>query len=316
MAWRAGSVVTATGDTAPVILFIFNRAAATARVFEAIRRARPRHLYVCADGPRRDVPDDKARCEEARRATEGVDWPCEITRIYSAANLGCTASIERGLRSIFVRFDRAIVLEDDCVPDASFFTYCSELLERFAHEPKVFSVGASRPPGAAQLEESYAFSRYPLIWGWATWRRAWQHYDGTMAAWPEVRARDDLRRILNDRRAEEYWSFIFERHWQQPAVRSWDYCWMLSSWLADGLSIVPDRNLVSNIGFGVDAVNCSDPAIAGANLPVSPMPFPLRHPQALARHAALDASIERAQFSGTVTRVFGEARRRIAEAAR
>ncbi|MFN7983233.1 MAG: hypothetical protein U0Q11_15385 [Vicinamibacterales bacterium] len=302
-------------SVAPVILFIFNRPDTTTRVFQAIREARPHHLVICADGPRLDFPDDRKRCEEARRATEGVDWPCEITRIYAPRNLGCTASIERGMRSMLTRFDRAIVLEDDCLPDASFFPYCTELLERFALRSEVLSIAGSRPLKAMSLDDSYAFSRYPLIWGWATWRRAWQHYDGTMAAWPEVRARGGLHHTLADARAEEYWSFIFDRHWRQPEVRSWDYCWMLSAWLSGGLSIVPDRNLVSNIGFGIDGLNCTDPTMAGANRAVSAMPFPLRHPANIVRDVALDASIEAEQFSGTLTRLFGEVRRRIGEAA-
>lgn len=293
------------------MFFIFNRPATTARVFEAIRTAKPRRLFVFADGPRSDRPDDDERCAAARALTERVDWPCDVSREYADANRGTLGSVSHGLDTVFRTVDRAIVLEDDCLPDPSFFAFCDTLLERYADDDRVMTIGGSRPARLPQPARSYAFSRYPLIWGWATWRRAWVHYDAEMNGWPEARAANVLASVLQSERARQYWVFILDRNWRDARHRNWDYSWVFASWRRDGLSIVPSRNLVSNIGFGADATHCSDPSSPESARPLDAMPFPLRHPDSVTRDSEQDDAIERYLFSGNLSRAIAEAGRRV-----
>ena len=272
----------------PVVLLVFNRPDCTALVLERIRRARPPRLYVVADGPRPNRTGEAARCAEVRAlVAQGVDWPCEVIRDYAAANLGCARRVSTGLDAVFARETEAIILEDDCVPDPSFFPFCAELLERYRDVPRVAQIsGCSfQDPGAAG-PASYYFSRYPHCWGWATWRRAWRLYDHAMRAWSQPGSREWLAGRVPDPAERRTWAHSFAAT-ARGRIDSWAYRWTFALWQQDCLSVSPYRNLVSNIGFGSGATNTreSDPLAA---LPVSPMPFPLVHPASLAPDVAAD----------------------------
>lgn len=293
----------------PVALFIFNRPHTTSQVFQQIRRARPSRLFVIADGPRIDRPDDRQRCDAAREATGDVDWPCDVQREYAEANLGQRKRIETGLTWVFDHVDETVVLEDDCLPHATFFGFCGQLLDRYRDEARVMTVSGNRlMPTRGSTERSYHFSRYPLIWGWATWRRAWQHYDGDMRAWPELRDAGWLNRQLDSQLARDYWTYILEKAWASPQTRSWDYAWALSSWRRQGFSIIPSVNLVSNIGFGADATHNTNSLSRYAATPTEAMPFPLGHSDAIVRDEDEDRRLEAHLFSGTLARVLARAK--------
>ena len=163
--------------TAPVLLIIFNRPDTTARVFEAIRAARPTELYIAADAPRENRSEDKRLCEEAKKITEKIDWPCEVHRLYQEKNLGCKRGPIASITWFFENVEAGIILEDDCVPHPSFFAFCSELLEKYADDKRIMHVsGNNFQFGKMRGDASYFFSEYTLSWGWATWRRAWQRF--------------------------------------------------------------------------------------------------------------------------------------------
>src|SRR5687767_13684909 len=162
----------------PVALLVFNRPQATARVFEAVARARPPRLLVVADGPRADRPDDGELCHQTRAIIERVDWPCEVMKDYSDTNLGCRKRVSSGLDWVFSNVADAIILEDDCLPEPSFFPFCEELLERYRDDERVAMIRAGNfLEGRRVASTSYYFSRWFHIWGWATWARAWKHND-------------------------------------------------------------------------------------------------------------------------------------------
>src|SRR6266566_849672 len=178
------------GLSTPVAFIIFNRSERTAEVFGAIRAARPAQLFVIADGPRPDVESDATKCAATRAIIERVDWPCQIFRRYADKNIGLRRNVSEGLDWVFNQTERAIILEDDCLPDPSFFPFCEELLERYAEDRHVAMIGGTNldPEHAAPRgEDSYYFSRFWQIWGWATWRRVWQLCDHEMKEWPELR---------------------------------------------------------------------------------------------------------------------------------
>jgi hypothetical protein len=299
-----------TGTTqSPVALFLFNRPGPTALVFAAVRRARPAKLMLVADGPRRDVPTDEPACAAARAVVETVDWPCEVSRLYADQNLGPKRRIETGLDWVFDQAEQAIVLEDDCLPGGDFFAFCDELLERYSTDERILSIsGNNFLPSGRHGPDSYYFSRYPFIWGWATWRRAWQAHDPTMRQWPALRDSGWLAKTLADPTAASYWSYLFEQ--TMETQHTWDYAWTLSCWQRQGLSIVPGANLVSNIGYGAQSTHTQHVDVY-ANLPIGPLAFPLRHPGVVVRDAAADAAVEEARFGGVLRRRLQTARARL-----
>jgi hypothetical protein len=266
------------GLSTPVVLIIFNRPSTTARVFDVIRQAAPTQLLVIADGPRADHPEDTERCTAARAVAQQVDWDCEVVSNLAETNMGCKRRISSGLDWAFDLVEEAIILEDDCVPHPTFFRFCEELLRRYRDDKRIMSIsGDNFMPEHQRTEHSYHFSLYPLVWGWATWRRAWQHYDQEMALWPLVSSGEWLLDILIDKRAVESWTRILETTYRGE-IDTWDYGWTFACWIQSGLTIVPKVNLVSNIGFGVDATHTTGSNDKRANIRTHKMDFPLSHP--------------------------------------
>ena len=256
----------------PVVFLVFNRPEPVRRVFERIREARPPQLLVVCDGPRAHVPGEAARVAEVRKIiTQGVDWPCEVLTNFAEKNLGCRERVTSGL-------DWA---------DPSFFPYCEALLERYRHEPRVMHIGANNFQGwRMRTRRSFFFSKYNHIWGWATWRRAWQLNDKEAACWknPEVRAKIEHSFDTPEERA--YWSPLFEAI-TSPETRpnTWDYAWTLTCWAHDGLSTYPSVNLVENIGFGADATHTQEGS--ARQIPAAPLGR-LSFPQKIVRNEAAD----------------------------
>ena len=272
----------------PVALIIFNRPEVTRQAIAAIRAARPRQLLVIADGARADRPGEAARCAEARSALELVDWPCEVRTNFSNVNLGCKHRVASGLDWVFSQAAEAIILEDDCIPHPSFFPYCEELLARYRNDERVHMIrGTNLSRGRRFTRDSYHFSRMYNIWGWATWARAWKGYDIEMRRWPELRDTGWLQRFLPHRDAAKLVGWFFDETYA-GRVDTWDYAWVLSGWIREAFAVVPENNLVTNIGFGEDATHTRSTENWLARLEASPMDFPLRHPKDIALSVRAD----------------------------
>jgi hypothetical protein len=276
---------------AAVVLSIFRRPRLTARVFAAIRRARPPRLFLIADGPRPGVAEDAERCAAARAAVAEVDWPCRVERAFSADHLGSGRRTATGLDQVFACVDEAIVLEDDTLPDGSFFRYAGELLARYRAEPQVMMISGSNglgtwsPAGGANV----FFTAYGSIWGWATWGRAWRSFDLSLARYRDAEA-DALFAALAVPEQGAHLAWLFRDHLARPADK-WDVPWTLGIVLSGGLCLVPSRNLVANIGFGQDATHTvlsSDPR----DIPATSADFPLRLPAS----RVVDVRFERWQY--------------------
>ena len=275
----------------PVALIIFNRPQTTAQVFAAIARAKPRTLFVIADGPRPGHPDDAERCAAARAIADRVDWKCEVVRDYSDANFGCGRRPATGISRVFEQVETAIILEDDCVPHPTFFRYCEQLLERYREDERIMHIGADGfQLGRTQRPFSYFFSRHYPGWGWASWRRAWRHFDADLTLWPALRAGSWLRDIVGDDRLVAHWRRVFDAtHGRGETVTWWDYQWTFACWAQNGLAILPNVTLVSNIGFGRDATHTTSASDRVASLPTAAMEFPMRHPPYVVRDPEADA---------------------------
>ena len=272
----------------PLVFTIFNRPEMTARVLAEIRQACPARLFVIADGPRPSQPRDAERCATARAVIEQVDWDCTVSLNYSDINLGIRQRMASGLSWVFEQVETAIVLEDDCLPHPSFFPFCEELLERYGADERVMHIsGSNFQFGQRRTPYSYYFSRYNHGVGWASWRRAWQHFDVEMKLWPEVKERGVLKDILEEAQAVSNWTRAFQRVYDKQ-VDSWAYCWTFACWVQSGLSILPQVNLLSNIGFGPDSTHTKNPRSRFANMPVEALEFPLRHPPFVVRDGVAD----------------------------
>lgn len=277
--------------TKPVAFIIFNRPETTALVFQEIRRVRPPLLLIVADGPRRNVAGELERCREARAIAENVDWQCDVRKNYSETNLGCRKRVSSGVDWIFREVDEAIILEDDCLPDPSFFPFCEELLDKYRQDDRIGHInGTNFQFGRKVTPYSYYFSRYYQVWGWATWRRAWEGYDVEMKLWPEIHKGDWLKEILGDRRFVQYWRYIFDRV-HGGFIDTWDYQWFFYLWTKKRLGIVPNVNLVSNLGFGRTSTNTKGSNKFG-NMERKSMVFPLNHPTEVRINDEADKFVE------------------------
>jgi hypothetical protein len=213
-----------------------------------------------------------------------VDWDCEVSTEFADKNLGCRRRVSSGLDWVFGQATEAIILEDDCLPHPSFFRYCESLLDRFREDERVMHLsGNNFQRGRSRTGDSYYFSRYCHIWGWATWRRAWRHYDVTMSSWPTSRGL--IRGTFSDEAEADFWAGLFDRV-HAGEIDTWDYQWLYACWSQSGLAIVPDVNLVSNLGFGPEATHTHEDSDM-ARLPVADI-GQISHPSLIVRHREAD----------------------------
>jgi hypothetical protein len=274
----------------PAVLFlIFNRPETTARVFDAIRAARPPRLYVAADGPRECREGEAERCAEARRIATAVDWPCEVKTLFRGKNLGMREAESGGMSWFFENEPEGIILEDDTLPVHSFFGYCKELLAKYRDDERVMCIaGDNTVPGCYSGASSYLFSAFPLTWGWATWQRAWRHY-----AWSGFLNSDRravIESVFSDPYFVSWWQNIFDET-ARGDVNTWDYVWVFNVWSQAGLTCVPEANLIKNIGFGEHGTHTKNPLDPRANARTDEIQLPLKHPVFVCRNMEFDRNV-------------------------
>jgi hypothetical protein len=239
----------------PIIFIVFNRPRHTIKTFESIRAQQPRHLLIIADGPRLNHPTDESNCAAVKEIISNIDWPCTVEHNFSSTNLGCKHRVISGLNWAFSRVDRAIILEDDCLPNYDFYSFCDILLDRFKDDERIMAIGGSNfQNGIIRGDGSYYYSKYSHIWGWATWRRAWEKNDPALKFWPSWKKSEAWAAQTPNKIERQYWSKIFDRMYKNE-IDTWDYPWTANIWYHGGLNIIPNKNLVSNIGFGPDGTH-------------------------------------------------------------
>lgn len=281
----------------PILLLTFNRPDTTKKVFDAIRKAKPKKLYVATDGPRSGKAGEEAKVQDAHTIATCIDWECEVKTLLRDRNLGCKKAVSGAISWFFEHENEGIILEDDCVPDLSFFSFCQDLLSRYRRDTRVMMIsGNNFQYDKKRTEYSYYFSRYPHCWGWATWKRAWKYWDGDLAIWPEIKATGFLNDIAAGNEVfVTYWGKIFDKCYAGK-IDSWAYPWTYSCWIQSGLTILPNENLVSNIGFGEEATHTKKKNTKVANLPTAKISFPLRHPPYMIRDSIADLNTDKNHF--------------------
>jgi hypothetical protein len=277
-----------TSLNTPVVFIIFNRPDLTQIVFEAIRQAQPKQLFVIADGARNET--ELILCEQSRAVIERVDWNCEVFRNYSKVNLGSRKRVSSGIDWVFEQVLEAIILEDDCLPHPSFFSYCQELLAYYRDDNRIWCIsGDNFQDGQWRGDGSYYFSNYNHCWGWATWRRCWQKYDRKYSNWLKFSDGNYLKGILDSELEILYWREIFQNLYNlicESKYPNWDYTWTFTCWQNHGLTALPNVNLISNLGCRSDGTNITTDS-KFANLPIGDI-GQIHHPKFIARDRTAD----------------------------
>jgi hypothetical protein len=278
--------------TTPVAMVIFNRPDTTEKVFAEVRKAQPPKLLIIADGARSGREGEAERCEEARSIVlNNVDWDCEVLTNFAPQNLGCRGRVSSGLDWVFQTVEEAIILEDDCLPHPTFFQYCQEMLERYRFDERIGVISAANFRIKRETQYSYYFSRIHPITGWASWRRVWQHYDIGMKRFPEVRDNGLLAEMLGDDFSVKYWTKVFQSAYDGNES-TWDYQLTFAVWLQGQLGIIPNANLITNIGFGEGATHITDADHPTANVPIEAMQFPMQHPPYVIREMSFEKYVQ------------------------
>ncbi|CAM4096214.1 hypothetical protein [Gillisia limnaea] len=240
----------------PLLFIIFNRPEITQKVFEEIKKQKPKYLFVAADGPRENINDDFEKCTSARKIVlDGIDWDCEVKTLFRKENLGCGKGVSLAINWFFENVEQGIILEDDCLPNHSFFSFCEVLLEKYKYNEQIYAIsGDNFQNGISRGNASYFFSNYVFVWGWATWRRAWEKYDFNMEELDQFKKNNSICKIDKRKKFRDYWLNIFEEV-AKKNIDTWDYQWVFSIWKNNALTILPNTNLISNIGFGENATH-------------------------------------------------------------
>jgi len=283
----------------PVLLIHFNRPDSTRRQLEALKVVAPQRVWILCDGPRAGRSGEVEKVAEVRALLDALPWPCEVKRLYREHNLGCFRNVSEGISWFLDDCEAGIILEDDILPDPSFFQYCDELLIKYRDAAEVIAIaGHNRKPTPFEMKADYGFSNYFECWGWATWKRAWDQFDPTLNAWRDRSVWKVIcKRVFRNFRARAYWEWMF----RQVDLRrrdSWAYRFFLTIWKQRGYVIIPKRNLTENIGFNESGAHTAH--FSGLEVTSSEQRFPLNHPQAITLSPKMDRWFEDSVHSKSI----------------
>ena len=256
----------------PIVIFTYKRPSHTQKLLDAIKKVNPKTIYIVADGPKNKK--EAIKTQEVTSVVNSKKWASNIYIYISKKNLGLRRRVASGLDWVFENTDTAIILEDDLIPDKSFFYFCEEMLDKYKNNHQIVSIAGYNKKEKVSIKESYYFSKYVESWGWATWRRAWDLYDDKMQNWPQLKNTSWLSQQLNNPILVKYWKQIFNRVYSSK-INSWAYRWMYSSFINSGLTIVPKSNLIEYHGYGEGATHTK---YSRAVIPVGKLNFPITHP--------------------------------------
>jgi hypothetical protein len=236
-----------------ILLIIFNRVNKTKQIISALSEIKPSKIYVFADGPR-DIKEDLI-CNETRSIINKINWECEIITNFNKINLGCKIAVSNSLDWFFTYETEGIILEDDCIPSIDFYNFCSSMLSKYRDDESVGSItGTKISPFNTNYNIDYFASKYPNVWGWATWKRVWDKYDVYIKNWNTEWESNKLDEYLNNEKCSNYWKVIFTKIYEEK-IDTWDYQLIFLFFKERYLCITPNSNLIKNIGFDNEATH-------------------------------------------------------------
>ncbi len=287
----------------PILLISWKRPEKTLKVINQIRKIKPTKIYFACDGPLKgDHLNQKKVFETREIINKEIDWNCEIKKLYSDSNNGCKIGVSKAISWFFENEEHGIILEDDCIPHLDFFNFCSVLLIKYQNDTRIWSICAhNQQEGQKKGVGSYYFSKYSHCWGWASWRRCWENYDPYLKDWPKLKKEKFLNDIFLSRKEIFYWENIFDNIYYKSQPNTWDYQWTYTCFKNSGLSIIPNINLINNIGFDEDATHTikggsqtNNKELRFKNTGI----FPLIHPNVIAKSRSADEKVEFVTYSG------------------
>lgn len=229
----------------PILFTIFNRPDTTLLVFKQIRKAQPKKLYIAADGARTEK--EAELCNETRKIVDLIDWDCSVEKLFQKDNLGCRKGMIKAITWFFDNEPEGIILEDDCLPSNSFFGFCSTLLEKYRDDERIgLIMGSNFQKGKVRGDGSYYFSSLTNVWGWAGWRRVWKDYDPDMKTLPLFQELEYMDNAPSYKPFKSIWASNLKDNYTDS--NGWDYQYMYYNMINSRLSIIPNKNLISNIG--------------------------------------------------------------------
>jgi len=278
-----------------VLFLVFNRLNTTIRVFESIRHAKPPRLYIGSDGPRCDHERDAEAIIKIRSyILEHIDWPCEVRTLFREKNLGCKMAVSDAISWFFRHEEMGIVLEDDCLPQSDFFKFCQELLVRYRDDSRIMMISGTNMVQNNNDEYSYFFSKYPHIWGWASWSRVWKRYDVNIKLWPEIKRSRHFTDLFESKNEKQFWFKLFNNIYSNK-IDTWDAQVSFLFFMNNALTIFPKANFISNIGFDSDATHTRKPTKL-TNMQCGVIPFPLKHPPFIKRDVQKDKQRQKQEY--------------------
>lgn len=278
------------------MLIAFNRPELTRRVLDQIRKVKPENLYFAVDGPRLEKPDDIEKCKEVKNLIKKVDWQCEVKTLFSNKNLGCKLGPYTAIKWFFENVEGGVILEDDVLPDESFFYFCEGLLSYYHEDIRIGTISGNNFHEDIEIKDSYCFSSYSQTWGWATWRRVWQKYDLEIKKWPELKRKKWLKSVFKKPLTRFYWTLIFDAVRNGNINSAWDYQWTFMSFRNNFLTIIPSVNLAANIGIGDVNATHTNRKNKFASIKSKFATFPLRHPKNVLRNTLIDERIQKKNY--------------------
>lgn len=264
--------------TTPILLISFNRPRHTQLVLNQIKIIQPTKLYYFNDGPRENNLEDIVKVREIRNLTTQINWDCQLETKFEDKNLGCGIGPSSAIDWAFEKESTLIILEDDCLPELSFFTYCEILLERFKYNNDIFAIGGRNELGKWGSHKFSYYYFYDGLWGWATWKRAWNYFDYNLKCFGDPQNIAKFHKFYND--DPRLYSPVEDgckRFFREPSWGVWDYQWSFIRAINNGLVIVPSKNLVKNIGFDSDATHTKNKKHKSAKVKTYNLDFPLIH---------------------------------------
>ena len=259
-------------------------------------------MYIAADGPREDFFEDITKVNKVREIVTAVNWNCEVKTLFHDNNLGCKNAVSSSINWFFEHEEQGIILEDDCLPHPDFFRFCDVLLDLYKNDDRVWVItGNNFQNGIKRGKGSYYFSRYNHVWGWATWRRAWKHYQGDISFWSNWKKSKDWKNKLPDRIERRNWQKIFNQVYKGN-INSWAYPWTACVWYHGGLTATPNVNLVSNIGFGSDSTHTKNKESSFTFMSTESIGT-IRHPSEVVLNYAADRYTFDHHFGGSMQRL-------------
>jgi hypothetical protein len=280
----------------PILFLVFNRLDTTIKVFESIRNAKPRKLYIAADGARESVVNESSAVSSVRAfVIDNIDWECEVFTLFRRDNLGCKKAVIGAIDWFFDHEEMGVILEDDCLPNQSFFGYCENLLNRYKDTSEIFLIsGYGDQELSGYFDSDYSFTKYPMIWGWATWKRVWDKYDSSIHDWKKDKE-SILNNISSRKETRRYWEDVLQSAYDEK-IDTWDYQLAYLLFSSHGKCILPRENLVSNIGFGINATHTKDVSSNLANRASYNIGTRLQHPCEIIINDEIDNYLDKNLF--------------------